>query len=201
MTDSRVLVFDLGGVLLHLNSPREAFDLEMDEGEFLRHWIHSKSVREFERGAVDAESFARSIVDEVSLNYDWREFLTKFNSWPDKLYPGITELLDEARASHRCVLLSNTNALHWNQTGVGDLLTPRFESVFLSYITGKLKPDADVYDMVRRKLNCDPDQIVFFDDNPVNVEAARECSWQSALVKGVDELRESLQRMGAISST
>jgi HAD superfamily hydrolase (TIGR01509 family) len=198
MTESRILAFDLGGVLLRLNSPRETFDLEMGEGEFLKQWIHSKSVRDFERGAIDAESFARSIVDEASLNYDWREFLTKFNSWPDKLYPGITELLDEVRASHRCVLLSNTNAMHWDQTGVGDLLAPRFESVFLSYITGKLKPDADVYDMVRRELNCDPAQIVFFDDNPVNVEAARECGWQSTLIKGAGELKISLQRMRVI---
>ena len=73
--------------------------------------------------------------------------------------------------------------------------------MFLSYVTGKLKPDADVYDMVRKELDCDADQIAFFDDNPVNVEAARECGWQSALVKGAGELASALQRMGVLAST
>jgi hypothetical protein len=33
------------------------------------------SVREFERGALDAERFAKSVVAEMSLGLRWREFV------------------------------------------------------------------------------------------------------------------------------
>jgi len=189
-------VFDLGGVLLHLNGPREAFDLQMTEDEFLDRWIHSPSVRDFERGTLDEESFARNMVDEAGLPYDWREFIEKFNAWPDKLYPGILELLDDVASTHRCTLLSNTNAMHWERAGIGDELSPRFEQVFLSYVTGRLKPDADAFRMVQKELGCEAHQIVFFDDNPANVEAASDCGWRSFATKGIDELRDKLKLVG-----
>jgi HAD superfamily hydrolase (TIGR01509 family) len=198
MTAPRALVFDLGGVLLHLNRPQLAFDLQMNESDFLQRWLYSASVRDFERGMIDAETFARSLVDEAELPYDWREFLDKFDSWPDKLYPGILDLLDDVASTHRCVLLSNTNAMHWERAGVGDKLSPRFEKIFLSYLTGQLKPDPDVYEMVQAELNCEPNQIVFFDDNPANVDAARDCGWQSFVTKGPGELKAWLDQAGIL---
>jgi hypothetical protein len=54
----KVLLFDLGGVLLRLNSPADIFGLQMSEEEFLQLWIHSPSVRQYECGSIDAETFA-----------------------------------------------------------------------------------------------------------------------------------------------
>lgn len=192
----QVLVFDLGGVLLHLNSPKQAFDLPLSEHDFLQRWIQSSSVRDFERGLIDPEAFARNIVDEAGLPYDWREFLKKFAAWPGQLYPGIADLLDSLRTNYRCVLLSNTNAMHWERHGIGDELAPRFEGLFLSYLTGRLKPDHDVYEMVQMELDCAPKRIAFFDDNPTNVAAAKMCGWQSFVTKGVNELHTALNGLG-----
>jgi putative hydrolase of the HAD superfamily len=198
MTDIKVLLFDLGGVLLRLNNQSEIFDLPEDDGAFLARWIRSPAVREFERGAIEAESFAKAIVIEADLRYDWREFLQRFNAWPDKLYPGITDLLDGIPPGYRRVLLSNTNAIHWHRAGIADELAHRFDSVFLSYITGRLKPDLDAFDMVRSELDCVAEQMVFFDDNPANISAAEEFGCRSVLTKGVDELRMSLRQLGVI---
>ncbi|MDA0681042.1 MAG: hypothetical protein O3A13_02875 [Proteobacteria bacterium] len=75
MPDIKVLLFDLGGVLLRLNNPQATFGLKTSESEFLDRWLRSPSVRDFERGAIEAETFARSVVGEIDLPYDWREFL------------------------------------------------------------------------------------------------------------------------------
>lgn len=199
MPDIKVLLFDLGGVLLRLNDPGEAFDLQTSESDFLERWIHSPSVREFERGAINAESFAKSIVLEADLPYDWREFLEKFDAWPDRLYPGTTDLLDSIPSEYQRVLLSNTNAIHWNLDGIASELTHRFEEVFLSYVTGRLKPDPDAFHLVQTELGCETSQIVFFDDNPANIVAAGEFGCQSILTKGVDELTVSLRQLGIIA--
>ena len=195
MPDIKVLLFDLGGVLLRLNDPAETFGLQTGSDEFLEHWIHSPSVREFERGAIDAESFARSIVREAELPYSWQDFLKKFDDWPDELYVGITELLDSIPSQYRRVLLSNTNAIHWHRSGVADALAHRFENVFLSYLTGRLKPDQDAFRMVHVELDCEAGEIVFFDDNPANILAAKEYGLRSVLINGVDELRVSLRQL------
>jgi HAD superfamily hydrolase (TIGR01509 family) len=199
MAKIKVLLFDLGGVLLRLNNPGETFDLHISESEFLERWIHSPAVREFERGAIDAESFAKSIVLEVELPYDWRKFLEKFEALPVQLFPGIAELLDIMPPHYRRVLLSNTNAIHWHRTGVADELAHRFENVYLSYVTGRLKPDTNAFQLVQDELGCEMQQIVFFDDNPANILAAKEIGCRSFLTRGVDELRASLGQLGVIA--
>jgi putative hydrolase of the HAD superfamily len=199
MPGIKVLLFDLGGVLLRLNDPHQTFGLQTSEVKFLERWIHSPSVRDFERGAIDAEKFARGIIREADLPYTWQDFLRKFDDWPDELYPGITELLDSIPPQYRRVLLSNTNTIHWHRTGVADRLEYRFEKVFLSYLTGRLKPDRDAFHMVQVELGCDAGEIVFFDDNPANILAANECGYQSVLTRGVDELRASLRQLGIVA--
>jgi putative hydrolase of the HAD superfamily len=199
MNDIKVLLFDLGGVLLRLNNQSETFGLPMEDGEFLTRWIHSAAVREFERGAIEAESFAKAIVIEADLPYDWREFLQRFDAWPDELYPGITDLLDSIPRQYERVLLSNTNAIHWHRDGVADELANRFERVFLSYKTGRLKPDQDAFDMVREEFGCSAEQIIFFDDNPANIAAASAIGCQSMLTRGADELRMSLAELRIIT--
>jgi putative hydrolase of the HAD superfamily len=196
MKNIKVLLFDLGGVLLQLNSHREVFSLPMDESEFLSRWLRSPAVREFERGAIAAESFAKAIVIEADLPYDWREFLERFHAWPDELYPGITDLLDRIPPNYQRALLSNTNAIHWQHEGIADKLTNRFEYVFLSYVTGRLKPDHEAFQLVQDQLSCQASQIVLFDDNPANVAAAKEFGFQSILTRGADELRMSLIQLG-----
>ena len=44
----KVILFDLGGVLLRLNDPIETFGLQMDQNEFKERWLRSPSVRTFE---------------------------------------------------------------------------------------------------------------------------------------------------------
>jgi len=191
-----ILLFDLGGVLLELKCPQETFGLEADEAQFLDKWIRSPAVREFERGAIDAQTFAKSIVSEAALPYDWQEFLQRFDSWPDRLYPGILAILDAIPGRYRRALLSNTNAGHWHQPGVADQLEKRFEKIFLSYQTGHVKPDREAFLLVQNEFGCGADQIAFFDDNPANVAAAAAFGCQSMLTRGIDELRSSLNALG-----
>lgn len=183
-----VLLFDLGGVLLHLNDPAETFGVEEEGEPFLVRWIRSPAVRDFERGAIDAETFARRVIGEAGLEYGAAEFLERFDAWPGQLYAGVPELLDRLSGRYRCALLSNTNASHWGRTGVASELAHRFERLYLSFETGRLKPDRDSFQQVIDDFGVDPGRILFLDDNPVNVAAARDCGLESELVRGAADL-------------
>ncbi len=78
----KVILFDLGGVLLELRDPISTFRLDIDTAEFLRTWITSPSVRALESGQITSKDFAQRVVDEMELPMDWQELLRRFDSWP-----------------------------------------------------------------------------------------------------------------------
>jgi putative hydrolase of the HAD superfamily len=186
----KVVVFDLGGVLLQLNDPIETFGLDMSESEFLECWLRSPSVREFERGATDSETFARAVVEELKLVMRWQDFLKRFNAWPDRIFPETTALLDAIPAGVGRVLLSNTNAAHWGRDGISSALAGRLDRTFLSFDTGLLKPDREAFDQVISAYGMSAERFLFFDDNPLNVSAAIDAGMKAVLCKGpADALR------------
>lgn len=191
----KILVFDLGGVLLRLNTPTHTFGLQENAEDFLQQWIHASSVRQFEQGSMDAKAFAAKIVEEINLPYGADEFLARFEAWPDALYDGILDVLDDIPSQYSRALLSNTNAIHWERDGIASTLENRFEKVFLSYVTGHVKPDVDAFLHVQREFACKPHDIAFFDDNPTNVAAAARFGCQAFLTRGIDELRSTLDNL------
>jgi putative hydrolase of the HAD superfamily len=193
-TDIRVLLFDLGGVLCRLNDPIETFGLQQSHAEFMQRWLMSPSVREFERGAIDAPTFAKNIVMEAKLNYGPEEFLRRFDSWPDQLFPGTLELLRQTPQRYELAVLSNTNAVHWGRDEIGGRLTAHFGKIFLSYETGLLKPDVQAYAHVAASFGCAAREILFFDDNPLNVSAALEFGCRAELIEGNDDLRHAFAK-------
>ena len=198
-TPIRALVFDIGGVLIELGDPAELFGLAGDTDAFLARWLHSPSVRDFERGAISADAFARSIVSEASLPYDAAEFMARFMAWPRSLHAGIDSLLDAIPGHYRRALLSNTNAAHWRDGGLAAELESRFELRFLSFETGFLKPDADAFLHLAAALGHSPAEIAFFDDNIANVESAAALGFRAELTRGAPGLHAALRRLGILA--
>ena len=121
------------------------------------------------------------------------DFLHAFSGWPRGPYPGALDLLDSLRDDYRLALLSNCNAVHW------DRLTPfldRVDSAFSSHLIGLVKPDAAIFHYVADALGVSPDEIVFFDDSPANVDAARAVGIAAHLVRGVEEVERAVRELG-----
>lgn len=188
----KVILFDLGGVLLKLRNPVSTFGLEIDDSEFHQTWIMSPSVRALESGKIDGEKFAQQLIAEMELSMDWQELLRRFNEWPDGFYPKAIDLLGRIPSRYTCAILSNTNAAHWQQVDVPGNFGDRFDRYFLSYESGVLKPDQESFLQVIASYACLPQEILFFDDNPVNVAAAEQAGIRSMRVEGVDELEIAL---------
>ncbi len=188
----KVILFDLGGVLLKLRDPISTFELQIDESEFLRTWIVSPSVRALESGQIDGEEFSKRMIAEMQLPINWQELLKRFDNWPAGFYPKAIELLARIPSQYSCAILSNTNAVHWQQVDVPGNFGNRFERYFLSYETGLLKPDPDSFLQVIASYACRPEEIMFYDDNPLNVAAAANVGMDSVRIQAADELETNL---------
>jgi len=192
----QLVLLDLGGVLLNLHDPLTTFGLDMPQEEFMETWLLSPSVREFERGDISSAQFASDIVEEFALPYTSTDFLRRFESWPDAMYDGVPELLESISRHRHIALLSNTNEVHWNRDDIAGCLVPLIPKVFLSYQTQHLKPEAQAFEDVLQHFVIDADRVLFLDDNPLNINAAKRCGMQAHLTRGYDSLVQNMNQAG-----
>jgi putative hydrolase of the HAD superfamily len=183
MTVPRLLLFDLGGVLVEnvtlerlaaLGPPQEPARLK-------QRWLASPAVRRFEMGASSPAEFAAEFVAEWRLACAPQSFLAEFAAWPRGFYAGAAELVDELRRRHRVACLSNSNALHWRRFGG---FAGHFDVALSSHLLGAVKPDRECFERALAACRVDPAEVVFFDDATANVRAAAELGARAFLVDG-----------------
>jgi putative hydrolase of the HAD superfamily len=198
-TEFEVLLFDLGGVLTDFAGFEELGRLlphTPDPSTVRDMWIQSKTVQLFERGEITPESFAHRLVEELHLELSPQEFLREFVPWARGPYPGALSLLRRLRNTHHIACLSNSNELNTPLHRAS--IHPHVDSFFFSDEIGLVKPDREIFEYVIRDLAVSPRRIAFFDDTPVNVEAARNAGLSAFLVEGIEETKAQLRRLGLI---
>jgi glucose-1-phosphatase len=203
-SDIRVLLFDVGGVLVQLAGVEVMLDWlgnRISADDLWRMWLQSAPVRQFETGKIDAGEFAVRVTSEFGLSVEPQRFLDAFVGWPSGLYPGTLEMLARIPRSYRRAILSNSNALHWPRVLNDMQLGSVFDSHFASHLTGRIKPDADAYEHVVKSLDCSPGHVLFLDDNLLNVEAAQRFGMQAIRVRGATETRAVLTGLGIIDAS
>lgn len=194
----KVILFDLGGVLLRLNDPIETFGLDITLDEWRERWLRSPSVRIFESGRIDTEEFAKRIVEEADLPYGWEEFIARFDRWPDRLFDDTIDVLQSIPGKYNKALLSNINPLHWQREEIAGAISPHVDRLFLSYETGFVKPDREAFELVVREYGCRPGEVLFLDDTVSSVTTATEFGLNSVHVVGIGAVREILTERGIL---
>ena len=189
------LLFDFGGVLIdYASGPRllEWLNYSISPETLWRRWLLSPAVRAFESGKCSPEQFAADVVAEFSLPVNVADFLIEFAVWPRALMPGATDLLRSLRGRFQLASFSNTNTLHWKHVQSQFDLLEHFDFHFPSHITGRIKPDEDGFRHIVDALGCSAKQILFFDDNPLNIDGARAVGFEAVRVDGPDDIRRAL---------
>jgi putative hydrolase of the HAD superfamily len=198
--EQRVVVFDLGGVLVE-SAGRVALMGLMpqlhDEKRVLDRWLRSPAVGLFERGRITPLQFASAFADEWGMQIPPSEFLVAFAAWLRGLYPGASALVQALRAHHRVGCLSNTNAVHWARLTDAQAM---FDFCFASHLTGHMKPDREAYEHALRHLDSPPENVYFFDDLEPNVVAARKLGINAFHVNGVAEATAAARTAGLLYS-
>ncbi len=99
------------------------------------------------------------------------------------------------RSGYRVAALSNVDSLAASPVRRLGAYKP-FNPVVLSYKVHMLKPHVGVYRLMLRKLRLKPQECIFIDDMPANVEAARKLGFHAILYVNVRETRAMLEELG-----
>lgn len=211
--EKTLVIFDLGRVLVRIcDSWRHACevagiagqidwrDLDASEQSELTKIIH-----EFDTGRLDLQSFARRAGPLRGLSVE--QMIAMNNGYLLGPFPGAVELLDELNAAgHTTACLSNTNPNHWKRLtdpadAHGQLLS-RLRHRFGSHLMQVRKPDPEIYARVERETTTPAERIIFFDDLPENIAAARARGWKGYVVpvggNPIPAIRANLQDAGVL---
>lgn len=177
------IVFDLGGVIMTLD-PAEALRrfkaLGLSDAErYLDAYTQSGIFGNLEEGKITAEDFRSKLSSLTGHELTFDECKHAWLGYRKDVPQRNRDLLKELRAKgYRLILLSNTNpfmmdwALSSEFDGKGSSLNDYFDALYLSYRLGIMKPAPDFFRQVLDNENILPEETLFVDDGPRNVEAA-----------------------------
>ncbi len=189
-----LVVFDLGGVLVRIArtwveaSRAAGVDPTGREDpltpEAREPWVHA-----YETGAIDRATFVDGLVAAMGGAYAPDEVVRIHDAWLFGEYAGLARLFDTLDgAGVRTAVLSNTNEAHWARMypdARGPSAFPSLRRVrhpHASHVLRARKPDLAAFRAVEASTGVAGDGIVFFDDLPDNVRAARRAGWTAHLV-------------------
>lgn len=194
------MLFDMGGVLVELGPLDEFLGTAMPATLFWPKWLASPTVRRFERGECSNDEFGRGLRSEFDLDLSPAEILERFRAFPRGLFAGAADLVAAVADGVATAVLSNTNQLHWEEQADNAIIRDLFDHRFLSYELGLVKPDAAIFERVLAELALSPHEVLFIDDNQLNVDGARALGLDAHVGDGVDEAREVLASRNLLSS-
>jgi putative hydrolase of the HAD superfamily len=186
----RAAVFDLGGVLEmvdddrwqlewaarwedHAGRPRGALDAGADART--RAALNDGSITEAQSVAWFSRALGLSAKDaDRMLAEMWDEYCGVLDV---PLY----DLVVELRQTMKTAVLSNSVDGARREEQQRFELASIFDVLVYSHEVGCAKPDPKIYRLTEDLLGVSPDEIVFLDDRPEHVRAARSCGWHAIL--------------------
>ena len=88
-TSIKVILFDLGGVLIELGeSPVPSEWLPKNTMFTLSDWFSSETAVSFEKGSITAQIFAETFKKDLNINVSPEEIIEHFTYWPIGLLAG-----------------------------------------------------------------------------------------------------------------
>jgi putative hydrolase of the HAD superfamily len=199
------LIFDLGGVIVPLDFER---GYSVIEGlcPYRAHEIPLRIggtdlVRRFETGKIETHLFFRELCALLSLNIDYERFREVWSSIfvPGSLLPD-SLFADLKARGYRLILLSNTNAIHYEMARARYSPLKYFDRTVLSYEVGAMKPSPAIYAAAIEQAGCAPEECFFTDDISTYVEAAKRAGIDAVQFTSPQRLMEELAMRGVLNS-
>ena len=195
----KAIIFDLGRVLVHFDFRRGYQSLEglcpYPAAEIPKRVASTGLVQAFETGLVEPRDFVEQFSQLLDLKMDYDGFCEIWSSiFTDVLVP--ESLLQALAARYRLVLLSNTNAIHFEMLRVAYPMLRHFHELVLSYEVKALKPDPAIFRHAVERAGCRPDECFYTDDIAEYVEAARRVGIDAVQFQSAVQIEGELRARG-----
>ncbi|CAD5215535.1 unnamed protein product [Bursaphelenchus xylophilus] len=173
MSQIKAVIFDLGGVLYRFRDYKAFIGLlnKAHTDPVIR-----EKVLAWETGDVSTEAVRDILEDGIGKLPDDVSSLedVPFESVMGKPFDKIWDSIDKLRENKVKVAMLTNNGWWTDKKEKSTIIsnTEKFDVIVESCRVGLRKPDPKIFDIVLQKLNLKPNECVFIDDLPNNVEGA-----------------------------
>ncbi|SPE43087.1 HAD-superfamily hydrolase, subfamily IA, variant 3 [Candidatus Sulfopaludibacter sp. SbA3] len=196
----RAVIFDLGKVLVHFDFKRGYRALEglcpYPAAEIPKRIASTRLVERFETGLVEPHDFVAQLSAMLELQVDYDHFCRIWSCiFTETLIP--TELLAGLAARYRLLLLSNTNAIHFEM--IRETYAPllrHFHELILSYEVKAMKPHPAIFQKAIDAARCRPEECFYTDDIASYVDAARALGMDAVQFESAAQIERELTSRG-----
>ncbi len=201
------IVFDLGGVIMTIDQNealRRFKELGLADAErHLDPYTQTGIFGDVEEGKITAEQFRVELGKLIGRELTFDECKHAWLGYRKEVPQRNLDLLKKLRKDgYRLILLSNTNPfmMDWGLSnefdGNGLSLKDYFDSLYLSFKIGVMKPNPAFFKHVLENEKINPAESIFVDDGKRNVEAASALGFNTFCpVNGSDWTGEFYKRL------
>ncbi len=183
------IIFDLGVVIININTDLTVKAMKSigfnNFQESYTLFRQTDLFNKLEKGLIIDEDFRNELrkhtineVKDVDFDKAWNAMLLDF---PKERI----DLIKKLGKKYNVYLLSNTNAIHYNQyikdfkNKYGFEFNSLFIKTYYSFQLGMRKPDVDIFEFAVSDSNLNPEETLFIDDLKVNIESAKKTGLQT----------------------
>ncbi len=193
----KALCLDVGDVLVDINIAPGIDYLGWTDDDQLSARIHALGQWEiydaFERGHILEAQFLRQLRSHLGVGLPDTELVKFWNASIGKMVPGVEHVVSDVIDRLPVYALTNTNPIHYDYF-VGNMpIFTKLKRVIASFHVGYRKPEAQLFASVASLIGQAPEDILFIDDLPTNVNGAKNFGYQAELCnRSSARLREIL---------
>jgi len=202
-TQRRVVVFDIGGVLLDWD-PRFLYRKLFTEDErAMEAFLSDVCTVEWNERQDAGRPFAEAHAELVPRHPDKAHLIEAFGNRFDEMIAGPIEgaveiLADLKRAGVPRYALTNWSAETFPPAQARFEFLAWFDGIVVSGEEGMIKPDPRIFRVLLERYRIRADEAVFVDDNPANAAAAEALGIHGIHFQSPELLRRELEALGLL---
>lgn len=187
MPPPTTLFCDVGGVLVEnpwINTAEViGSEYGLEEGVVFDEL--TKLAVELDSGKFAFQEYHKRLSSSLGADISYEDFVTLVLDTSLTRIESVWEAVREVRDSGRFVVvaLSNMSADVWKALETKFHIRSLFDSEVLSFELGVAKPDARIFETALARAGSRPEESVFVDDTPANVDAASALGFGTYLAR------------------
>lgn len=200
----KLILFDLGGVIYTSDRSESvkrfaALGLK-DADSILNAYTQTGIFGDLEEGKITDKEFLEALKKDTGRDITWNDCRHAWLGYAADLPDRNIRILETLRQQgFRLALASNTNEFMMSWTcsnefdGRGNSIKHYLDELYVSYKIGALKPSKHFFEYILDKENVKPEETLFVDDGPNNVNAAKSIGINTILaINGEDWTKDVL---------
>lgn len=195
----RVVIFDLGGVVVDVESDRLIHQIAPRLGHSSEHVekaiYHQDLLLPLELGRISPHAYYERLKGQLGFPWTYGEFVS---AWNDILREKteVVRIIQQLHRHYTLTALTNTNILHLEHMKTQFPALSVFDDWVASCEVGLRKPDPQIYRLAMGRVGVQPDAAVYVDDRPELVEAGRAAGMTAIRFESHRQLEDQLRSLG-----